>query len=120
MSVPFEERGGPIRGCLDLLSGRYPRFIFGGRVSADLLPAFHFHDVTRDDLEPKLRFLAENGYRTVTADDMAAFARREQSFNGSPCVALCFDDAWASLWTVAAPLLQHYGLIAITYAIPAR
>ena len=31
-------------------------------------------------------------------------------------MALCFDDAWASLWTVAAPLLKQYGLTAIAYA----
>jgi hypothetical protein len=35
-------------------------------------------------------------------------------------VALCFDDAWASLWTVAAPLLKKHGLQAITYVSPAR
>jgi hypothetical protein len=35
-------------------------------------------------------------------------------------VALCFDDAWNSLSTVAAPLLKQYGLTAIAYAIPAR
>ncbi len=35
-------------------------------------------------------------------------------------VALCFDDAWASLATVAGPLLKKHGLTAITYAIPAR
>src|SRR6185369_11327649 len=49
----------------------------------------------------------------------AAYARRQRRFN-EPRVALCFDDAWASLWTVAAPLLERYGLTAITYAIPAR
>ena len=119
MSVPFEERGGWVRGCLDLLSGRYPRFVFGGRVGTDLLPVFHFHDVTPEDLEPKFRYLADNGYRTTTADEMAAYARRQVRFNESR-VALCFDDAWASLWTVVKPLLERYGLTAITYAIPAR
>jgi hypothetical protein len=119
MSVPFEERGGPIRGCLDLLSGRYPRFVFGGPIGADLLPVFHFHDVTAADLDAKLCYLANNGYRTVQADEVAAFARRERRIDERH-VALCFDDAWASLWTVAAPLLKAYELTAITYAIPAR
>jgi hypothetical protein len=35
-------------------------------------------------------------------------------------VALCFDDAWRSLWTDVYPLLRKYGLCAITYAIPGR
>jgi hypothetical protein len=122
MSVPFDERGGPLRGLLDLACGRYPRFVGGGRVAADVLPVFHFHDVTAADLEPKLRFLAENGYGTTTADEIAAHARGDIRVNstGSARVGLCFDDAWASLWTVAAPLLKRYGLTAITYAIPAR
>lgn len=118
MSVPFEERGGPLRGCLDLACGRFPAFLFGGGLG-DLLPAFHFHDVTSEELEPKLRYLAENGYRTVTADGMAEHARGSRP-RADRAVALCFDDAWASLWTVALPLLRRYGLTAITYAIPAR
>jgi Polysaccharide deacetylase len=119
MSVPFGERGGPVRGLLDAACGRLPRFVFGGRVASGVLPVFHFHDVTASDLEPKLQFLAENGYATATSDEIAAYVRREVRLGG-PRVALCFDDAWASLWSVAAPLLKRYGLTAITYAIPAR
>jgi len=117
--VPLAERGGRFRGVLDLVSGRFPGFVFGGHVGNDLLPAFHFHEVTREELEPKLRYLAENGYRTVTSDEISAYVRRQVRFDG-PRVALCFDDAWESLWTVAAPLLKRYGLTAIAYAIPAR
>jgi hypothetical protein len=118
--VPFDERGGVLRGCLDLVSGRFPRFVFGGRLDpAKTLPVFHFHDVTPDDLEPKLRFLAENGYKTLNADELAAYVRKERRFDG-PRVVLCFDDAWTSLWTVAGPLLKRHGLTGITYAIPAR
>jgi len=117
--VPFAERGGAIRGAIDLAFGRYPRFAFGGPIASDLLPVFHFHDVTVDDLEPKLRYLAENGYRTVSADDIEGFAAGRVRLDGRR-VGLCFDDAWASLWTVAAPLLKQYGLMAITYVIPAR
>jgi hypothetical protein len=116
--VPFAERGGALRGVLDLAAGRYPSFLFGGAVG-DHLPVFHFHEVTSVDLEPKLAYLTENGYRSVTADEIAAYARRETKLGGR-CVALCFDDAWASLWTVAGPLLKRFGLKAIAYAIPAR
>ena len=118
MSVPFGERGGALRGGLDLVSGRFPRFVFGGGVG-DLLPAFHFHDEAHDDLDGKLRYLAENEYRTVTADEIARFVR-----HGSPvpdrAVALCFDDAWTRVWTTAGPLLRQYGLRAIVYVIPGR
>lgn len=117
--VPFSERGGALRGVLDLVCGRFPAFVLGGGVASDLLPVFHFHEVTREELEPKLAYLAENGYRTVRADEIERFVRGSQHFD-SRHVALCFDDAWASLWTVAAPLLKQYGLSAIAYAIPQR
>jgi hypothetical protein len=116
--VPFEERGGKLRGVVDLAAGRYPSFLLGGPIG-DLLPVFHFHDVTRADLEAKLSFLADNGYRTVTAAEIAAYVRRETLLKGR-FVGLCFDDAWASLWTMAAPLLKQHGMTAIAYAIPAR
>jgi hypothetical protein len=119
MNVPFGERGGALRGLMDAVCGRLPLFTVGGAVPSGMLPVFHFHDETAADLEPKFRFLAENGYRTVTADQIAAHARKTKLLNGQ-YVALCFDDAWASLWTVAAPLLEKYRLTAITYAIPAR
>ena len=117
-TVPFSERGGTVRGLLDLFSGRFPAFVLGGAVGS-ILPVFHFHEVTREDLEPKLRHLADNGYRSVTATEIAAYVRGDLKRPGRQ-VALCFDDAWKSLSTVAAPLLKHYGLTAIAYAIPAR
>jgi len=100
------------------VSGRYPAFVFGGSVGA-FLPVFHFHEVTRAELEPKLRHLADNGYRTVVSDEIAAYVRGDLKLPARS-VGLCFDDAWKSLATVGAPLLQQYGFRAITYAIPAR
>ena len=117
-TVPFSERGGKARGCLDLVSGRFPAFVFGGGLGA-LLPVFHFHEVTREDLAPKLRHLADNGYRSVTSEDIAAYVRGDRTLP-SRSVALCFDDAWKSVAEVAMPLLKEHGLTAITYAIPAR
>jgi hypothetical protein len=118
MSVPFGERGGWLRGCLDLACGRFPRFVFGGS-TAGILPIFHFHNETRQELEPRLRYLAENGYQTVVADDVAQIACGQRPPRERE-VALCFDDAWAEVWTDAAPLLKSLGLRAIVYAIPGR
>jgi len=116
--VPFAERGGRLRGLLDLATGTYPAFLFGGPVGRQL-PVFHIHEVTPDTLEPHLRYLAENAYRTVVADEIAHFLRTGR-LPAPRSVALTFDDARASLWTVAAPLLKRYSLRAITFAIPGR
>jgi hypothetical protein len=116
--IPFDERGGRLRGVLDLAAGRYPQFVFGGGLGT-YLPVFHFHEVTASELEPKLTYLAENGYRTVVSDDIATLALGGKH-PGPRSVALAFDDAHATFWTVAAPLLKRFGFRAILYAIPAR
>ncbi len=116
--IPFAERGGRLRGLLDLATGCYPAFLFGGALG-DQVPAFHFHDVTRESLEPQLRYLAENGYRTIDCDQIARLV--VDGVQPEPqSVALTFDDAWASVWSVALPLLRQYAMRAIVFAIPGR
>lgn len=117
-SVPFTESKNPWRGVLDLAGGCYPAFLFGGGIGR-WLPVFHFHEVTPERLEPYLAYLSENGYRTVTADAIARYVR-DGAHPGPNSVALCFDDAWVSLITVAEPLFRRYGFRAITYVSPAR
>lgn len=116
--VPFAERGGAVRGVLDLAGGCYPAFLFGGSVG-DALPVFHFHEVTRAWLEPRLRFLADNDYRSVGCDEIARLVIAGVR-PGPRRVALTFDDGWSSAYGVAFPLLKQYGLRGILFAIPAR
>jgi hypothetical protein len=118
LRVPFAERGGALRGFLDLATGCYPSFVFGGSLGG-MLPVFHFHDVTRAWLEPRLQYLVENGYRTVTCDEIARLVI-DRTWPGPRAVALSFDDGWASAWSVATPLLKQYRLKAILFAIPGR
>lgn len=105
-----------VKGLIDLVTGSYPGFLFGLPLNK-VLPIFHFHEVTAAYLEPFLIYLAENGYRTVTSDAISGLVRRGVH-PGPRTVALCFDDAWASLWTVATPLLKKYSFTAIAYAVP--
>jgi peptidoglycan/xylan/chitin deacetylase (PgdA/CDA1 family) len=116
--APFAERGGRWRGVIDLLAGRYPPFVFGFGVGA-LLPVFHFHETTPEALTPAFEYLVDNGYATVNCDEMAAIVTR-RARPRPRTVLLAFDDALASVWLVAAPLLRRFGLTAVTYAIPGR
>lgn len=116
--MPFGERGGRARGALDLLAGHYPAFTIGGSIGR-LLPVFHFHETTPASLEPQLQYLADNGYRAVTSEVITSLVR-DGAEPPARTVALAFDDAWSSVWTVAGPLLRKYGMRAIVYAIPAR
>ncbi len=42
--IPFQERKTPWRAVLDVASGCYPGFVWGGP-PGEVLPVFHFHDV---------------------------------------------------------------------------
>jgi hypothetical protein len=116
--VPFAERGGAMRGLADLVTGCYPAFLFGGKVGS-LLPVFYFHEVTRESFGTQLQFLADNGYSTITSDAIARWVVDGVS-PGPRAVGLTFDDAWASVWTVAMPLLRRFSFRATLFAIPGR
>lgn len=116
--VPFSERESFLQSKWDLLRGKWPAFVFGAGVG-NLLPVFRFSRVTRQGLEPYLIYLMENGYRTLQSAEMSAVLNQERAIAPKE-VVLCFDHAWASLWTVAAPLLERYGFTAVAYAIPGR
>lgn len=116
--IPFSERYTPLRGPLDLATGRYPSYLFGGPLRGHL-PVFHFHEVTLPYLEPYLVYLYENGYQTWTSKEMGEVVRGTRPVKDK-AVVLCFDDAWASVWTVVNLLLRRYNMRAITYAIPGR
>lgn len=116
--APLTERGGRLRGVLDLAAGRYPSFLFGAGVGR-ILPVFHFHETTPEALEPAFAYLVDNGYRTVTSDEVGALVRAGKH-PGPRTVMLAFDDALASLWMVVGPLLARYDLRAVAYAIAAR
>ncbi|HSC27563.1 MAG TPA: polysaccharide deacetylase family protein [Vicinamibacterales bacterium] len=115
---PFAERGGRMRGVLDVATFRYPAFVFCGPVGR-VLPVFHLHESDPEVLQRRLDYLADGGYRTVTTDAIRRFVV-DGVHPGSRTVALCFDDCWATLWTVAVPLLRRHGMTAIAFAIPAR
>jgi len=116
--IPFEERKSVLRGLLDVACGCYPSFLLGGSLGR-LLPVFHFHDVSTAYLRPYLQYLATNKYNTVTSDEIAGFVKKGKNLPTNS-VALCFDDAWSSLYSVVYPLLKEFGMKAITYAIPGR
>ena len=119
VKIPWTEKLCPFRAPLDILTGCYPAFVFGGPLSGKILPVFHFHEVTPQYLEPYLRYLSDNGYRGATGAELIDFVEARSPIS-EKTVLLTFDDAWTSLWTVAAPLLRKYGLHAMTFAIPGR
>lgn len=102
--------------------GVYPAFLYADRPSNGHLPVFCYHDISAKEFERHLRYLAENGYRTLNCDELAerlAGSHPRTSEGGSREVALTFDDGLSSFYTAVYPLLEKYKMKAIAYVAPA-
>jgi hypothetical protein len=103
---------------LALLLGRHPRFVTAadpGELGEEI-PVFTFHSVEPERFAAQLRFLAENGYRTLGGEGL------RQALGGDEpapprSVVLTFDDGLATLRTVAEPLLAEHGFRALAFVI---
>ena len=98
---------------------RYPAFVYGGGLSRDEIPVFCLHGVDAESFTPELAHLAENGYVTLSADELY------DAVTGGPpapkrSVMLTFDDGDQSVWTIGVPLLARYGMRATLFVIPGR
>ncbi len=101
------------------IAGRsMPRFARNRPVSAldQDVPVFCFHSVSPERFERQLKYLSDNGYTTLAADELASCLEAPPE-PGHRRVALTFDDATGSFWAVAAPLLRKYGFQGIVFAV---
>ena len=80
-------------------------------------------DVYRRDLsvspvqfESHLKYLADNGYRTITLDDLLYALAHGRELPARP-VILTFDDGYADNYTNAFPLLEKYDMMAHFFVI---
>ena len=58
--------------------------------------------VSPDDFEEQLKYIRDNGFTTITFEDLADLA------NISKPVMLTFDGCWKDLYTVVYPRIQQY------------
>jgi peptidoglycan/xylan/chitin deacetylase (PgdA/CDA1 family) len=67
-----------------------------------------------------LAWLAERGYRTLTASELGEVVSGLRAPPSEPCVAITFDDGYADLATEVAPLLRRHGQRATAFLITDR
>ncbi len=97
----------------------YPSFVWNNRPQQirGHIPVFSFHSVEYSDLEAKLKFLRDNGYSTITADECYNFIVKKQAIPDRS-IMLTFDDGRISVWSIAYPLLKKYGFRATVFLVP--
>lgn len=95
----------------DFVTARKPREVRGG------VPVFCYHLVEADEFEADLQFLAANGYRTLSADELVQYLAGTHALDGR-AVMLTFDDGPRNFFDVAFPLLKRYGARAVAFIAP--
>ena len=103
----------------DLLLGRYPAFVTGGPLPRGDVPVFVFHSVLFETFGRQMRYLADNGYVSLSVEEYYQGIMGTRPFP-ERAVLLTFDDGRGSLWSVGAPLLRRHGLRGVVFLVPAR
>ncbi len=65
--------------------------------------------ISRADFESQMRYLVQQGYQTITLEDMVA-SLAHGSMPGRRQVIITFDDGYDDVYTRAFPILQELGL----------
>jgi peptidoglycan/xylan/chitin deacetylase (PgdA/CDA1 family)/murein DD-endopeptidase MepM/ murein hydrolase activator NlpD len=113
----------------------YPNFeTVSAETGSIRLPVLMYHSVLKDpaqrgqytvspgDLENDLKWLRNNGYRSVKVDELIAYAETGKEIEcsgGAHCkpVLLTFDDGHYNNAHYAAPLLKQYGFTAVLFVV---
>ena len=102
-----------------IVQRQHPPFLFASRPSelGDGVPVFCYHTVAPTDMERDLRFLADNGYRTLSGDELLAHLRGNV-LAPPRSVVLSFDDGALNFLEVVLPLLKRYRMKALAFVAP--
>lgn len=100
------------------LWGGYPDYIYSGEppAVAEHVPVYVYHTIQPSRFEEDLRYLQENGYRTIGMEDLGKHLTGERRAP-ERSVVLTFDDARSSFWRFGFPLLQRYGMKGVLFVI---
>ena len=89
-----------------------------------LVPVLVYHrfsDTCNDPLcvktelfEKQMRFLHENGYRSITLRDFYEFSRFQKTIP-KKAVIISIDDGYSSVYDIAVPILRRYGFKATLF-----
>ncbi|HEX9097905.1 MAG TPA: polysaccharide deacetylase family protein [Candidatus Dormibacteraeota bacterium] len=72
--------------------------------------------VTPSDFAAEMDWLAQNGYHTITTEDLYTYLNRYGGLPSKP-VILTFDDGYEDFYTTALPILRSHGFVAVAYVV---
>ena len=72
--------------------------------------------ISEAEFESDLKWLAQNGYESISVTDLLAWTEGKFTMPEKPCM-ITFDDGFESTAAYAEPLLQEYGFCAVVAVI---
>lgn len=72
--------------------------------------------VTPSDFVAQMDWLAQNGYHTITFDDLHAYLSGARGLPSRPII-LTFDDGYADFYSTALPVLRSHDFKAVAYVV---
>ncbi len=66
--------------------------------------------------EAQMQYLDDQGYETMTLDDLQSWIETGQPEPPAKPIVLTFDDNYLSIYSVAYPSLKAHGFVGINYA----
>lgn len=81
-----------------------------------ILPESGFIASSVDEFYSQMKFLAQNGYKTLTSSEFLAYKKGEISLP-KKSVFITFDDGWRDNFYYAYPILKEFGLRATIFLV---
>lgn len=114
---------------LSTLSASNGSVAAGGESAEDInissVPVLNYHMtgdlnqalcITAESFEQQIKYLYDNGYNTITPDQLMAHLKYGNPLPEKP-VMITFDDGYLDNYTVAYPILKKYGQRAVFFLI---
>lgn len=81
-----------------------------------VLPKSGFIASSLSEFESQMKFLSQNGYKTLSSDEFLKFKKGELKLP-KKSVFITFDDGWRDNYYYAYPILKRYGLNATLFLV---
>jgi endo-1,4-beta-xylanase len=80
-------------------------------------PANEWNDISTEDFHKQMKYLNDNGYTTLSADEYVDIMEGKATAPDKP-VLLTFDDATPDFVTEVLPVLEKYDMKAVLFVVP--
>ena len=82
----------------------------------DTIREFGITCISGNAFEKQIRFLAENGYQSISPECMVAAIQTRATLPKKP-ILITFDDGYENVYTHAYPIMKQYGYIATIFLL---